>query len=492
MRGYRRWPSMTKWLVLLALCAGSTMWPTPAGAAGAPRPAVVTSSTDWPAYLDGPSHTSDNVADSNITPANAGSLHQIWHFEPAKPTMSGQPAGLQASPVVSGGVIYIGARTGVFYAINESTGKQLWSQFIGFRPHHTCSAQGIISTATVATDPSTGMQVVYVASPDGNLYAMNAANGSVVWKSVIAIPSATQSDYFDWSSPTVANGLIYVWISSQCDHPLVRAGEIAFDQATGNRLATYYAVPQGIIGASIWSSAAVLGDGSIVVTTGNERQKQLVGDDYSLVHLNGQTMTKIDSWQVPSAQLPGSDNDFGGSPTPFVGSIDGAPTPLVGACNKNGYYYAVRQSDFAAGPVWSLDVSLPFPTDPNQPGQCDAAAAWYGSSLYIGGNGTTINGTSVVGSISRVDPSTGVPIWRTGLPGEVIGSPTLNGAGVLAVPMMGSKTSGDGVAILDASTGSVLTTIPASSPVFAQPVFANGMLFIATSGASGLRAFAPN
>ena len=42
--------------------------------------------------------------------------------------------------------------------------------------------QGIISTATVADDPVTGTPTVYVNSPDGNLYALNAATGAVVWQ----------------------------------------------------------------------------------------------------------------------------------------------------------------------------------------------------------------------------------------------------------------------------------------------------------------------
>ncbi|HEX3426229.1 MAG TPA: PQQ-binding-like beta-propeller repeat protein [Acidimicrobiales bacterium] len=485
-RWARRATTYVAALALLAAVQSAT-------ASARPRPGRVASAaatTDWPAYLDGPLHSSFNAADTAITPANASNLSEVWHWEPPKPTMHGQPPGLQSSPIVSAGRIYIGSRTGNFYALDEATGKVLWSHFFGFRPHLTCSAQGFISTATVAVDPSSGKPAVYVADPSGYLDAMDAATGAILWQSVIAIPSSTVSDYFDWSSPTVANGHIYVGISSQCDHPLVQAGAIAYDQATGHTLATYFVAPSGVLGGSIWSSAAVLADGSVVVTTGNEQKTLEVGDDYSVVHLNGNTMAKIDSFQIPKAQLPGSDNDFGGSPTSFAASIDATPTQLVGACNKNGVYYALNQANFAAGPVWTMKVGDAFPTDPNQPGQCDAAAAWDGVDLYIGGNGTTINGKTVVGSISQVNPATGVPIWRTGLPGEVIGSPSLDGAGVVAAPMMGSS-SGNGVALVNASTGAILTTLTSSAAVFAQPVFANGMLFVAAGGAEGLRAYAP-
>jgi outer membrane protein assembly factor BamB len=72
-----------------------------------------------------------------------------------------------------------------------------------------------------------------VAGGDGYLYALDAATGAVDWKSVIAIPSTTVNDYYDWSSPTVVNGNIYVGVASNCDSPLVAAGLKEYSQATG-------------------------------------------------------------------------------------------------------------------------------------------------------------------------------------------------------------------------------------------------------------------
>ena len=40
------------------------------------------SSVDWPAYLNGPQHTSYSSAATTITPANATSLRQAWVFAP--------------------------------------------------------------------------------------------------------------------------------------------------------------------------------------------------------------------------------------------------------------------------------------------------------------------------------------------------------------------------------------------------------------------------
>jgi polyvinyl alcohol dehydrogenase (cytochrome) len=384
--------------------------------------------------------------------------------------MTGQPGGLLASPTVLNGVIYIGARTGVFYALDEATGKVLWQQFLGFVTGKTCGAQGIVSTATVAPDPVTKAPTVYVAGGDGDLYALDAATGNIDWRSVIATPSATVNDYYGWSSPTVVNGQIYIGVSSQCDVPLVIGGLKEFSQATGALENFYQTYPGHSTGPSIWSSAAAdPAAQTVFVTTGNGAG----GDAVSVVRLSATTLTKQDGWQIPASQR-GSDSDFGGSPTLFSATLAGVPTAMVGACNKNGVYYAWRQNSLQAGPVWSKLIGTRY----NGGAQCDAAAIWDGTHLYVAGNKTTIKGVSYAGSIRMVNPATGAYIWQRGLSGPPIGSPTMDGAGVIAVTAYTpSKT--DRLVLINATTGAVLRTIT-TGPDFGQPTFADNMMLVPT------------
>ena len=208
--------------------------------------AQATSSQDWPSYLLDRTHSSASGS-SSVTVANAGTLTKAWSFVAAQPTMSGQPQRtFYASPTVAGNLVFIGSNTGVFYALSLSTGKVVWERFLGFQPKRTCGAIGLVSTAAVDTDPATGAEVVYVGGGDGYLYALNAVDGSVVWRSVVGqLPSPTVSDYFNWSSPAVANGKVYMGVASDCDNPFPPGGVDAFDQATGDRIATYYSVPGG-------------------------------------------------------------------------------------------------------------------------------------------------------------------------------------------------------------------------------------------------------
>ncbi len=441
---------------------------------------------DWPAYLFGASHTSANLAETAITPTNAKSLVQAWDWFPDPPTMTGQPNGnLAASPTVFNGRIYIGAQTVDFYALDQTSGTVIWKDFLGFVPKKTLGARGFTSTATVAPDPVSGDPTVYVYSADGNLYALKASDGTIVWQSVVATPSATKSDYYAWSSPAVIGGRVYVGIASQGDHPLVRGGAAAFDQETGARIGTFFTVPKGDRGGSVWSSPA--SDGSSVwITTGNgPSTNQNLGDSNSIVRLDAATLARQDAWQVPPSELI-PDSDFGGSPTLFDASIGGTSTPLIGACNKNGTYYALRRNNLAAGPVWQLTVGAP---DNIGPGLCIAAAIWDGSHLFIASNGTTINGTAYEGAVREVDPATGTPIWETGLTGSILGSTTLNGSGVIAAAAFDTSGGTNNAWLLNASTGKIVRKLSTRGSVaFGQPVFANGMILIPTSN-KGLIAY---
>ena len=448
---------------------------------------LAAAASNWPAYLFGSTHHSYAADATQITPANAATLVRAWRFVADPPTRTGQPRGCCfASPTVYNGRIYIGANTGDFYALSLSSGAVIWKRFLGFVPNLTCGARGFTSTATVAPDPVTAELRVYVAAPDGYLYALKASDGSVVWRSVIAIPSNTVNDYYNWSSPAVANRRIYVGVSSMCDNPLVRGGVKAFAQATGNPLATYHSVPVGRVGGSVWSSPAATNSATtanhVFATTGNGPSSS---DSESIVRLDGQTLARQEAWRVPSAEhVP--DGDFGASPTTFAAVLSGTRTPMVGACNKNGLYYAFRLTNVSAGPVWRFRVAAG-----TKKGKlaCLASAIWNGSNLFVAGTTTTIAGTAHRGSVRKLDPATGQPVWQRPLSGGVLGSPSLNGAGVLAVATFDSSLDVTNAAyLLRASTGAVLRRLDTGGALeFAQPVFVNRYVLLATT--NGLLAY---
>jgi outer membrane protein assembly factor BamB len=432
-------------------------------AAAAPSPQGGGATTGWMSYLNGPRHWSYNAAETAITPANVKGLVRKWHDGHL----------YYASPTVADGAIFIGDEGGWFFKFDAATGKRLHRVYLGFQPHKTCGAQGTIDTATVATDPTTGQLTVYVAGADGYLYALSAQTLHVEWRSVIAIPSKVISNYFDWSSPTVAHGKIYVGVSSNCDNPLIRGGLIAYDQATGKKVAHFFTVPRGDIGGSIWSTVAVGPDGNVFATTGNGPESdQQLGYSESILKFSSR-LKLLGHFQVPAGQA-NYDSDFGGSPVLFG--------RYVGACNKNGIFYAVGRPRMRL--AWERKVSGP---DTGVTG-CIVAPAYNGTHLFMAGLAVTIHGVAYRGSIQERDPATGKLIWETGLPNGVIDSPTLDGGGVVAVGTFDYTAVPNATYLVQASTGKILRKL-AGGVDLGQSVWADDWLYTANS--SGLSAWGP-
>ncbi len=452
------------------LVLGSQAAATPASAArsagaAARHGSAALPASDWPAYLDGPLHASYSASQTAITPATVPMLNEQWRFKTGAPYL--------ASPTVADNAVFIGSASGWFYKLDETTGALLDKAYIGRQPALTCPAVGVVSTAAVAADPATGVLTVYVEGGDGYLYALKASNLKREWRSVIGIPSAKVNNYYDWSSPTIANGRIYVGVSSNCDTPLIRGGVIDYSQASGQKLAEFYTVPAGAknAGGSVWSSIGVANSGDVYATTGNgPRDKPQLQNSESILKLSPVKLRLLGSFKVPVSQIT-KDGDFGGSPVFFDG--------LVGACNKNGTFYVVHQSTMKL--AWQAQIAQ---ADGGN-GECLAAPAYNGTDLFIGGLTTTIDSTTYAGSIEELEPSTGTPVWSTGLTGGVLGSPALDGGGVLAVSAYTS--TGAGIYLVDAATGAITRQIMTGT-TFAQPVFANNWLF--TANTKGVSAWA--
>jgi outer membrane protein assembly factor BamB len=458
----RAWAPAALLAVAVVTAGGCT-----AGTA-APRTArpVPGAAAAWPAYLDGPRHQSYARAATTITAANAGRLVLKWSHSAGSPYL--------ASPAVSDGSVFIGAGNGWFFKLSVSTGKVEASRYLGRFPPNRCSSAGIADTAAVASDPVTGALTVYIGGAGGYLYALSAANLAVRWKSPV---ETSVPDYYQWSSPTVANGTVYIGAASDCEQPLVRGAVIAFSQATGKKLAGFRTVPAGQVGGGVWSTVAVGPGGYVYATTGNGPPDDLRnGYSESIVKLAPRTLKVAGSWQVPGPPVS-YDTDFGGSPVIFGQD--------VGACNKDGIFYAVSQSSMKL--AWQERIGATY--RPGVAAECDGSPAFDGTYLYFGGTGVTIGARAYRGSVQKRAGATGKLVWETGLLNGVTGSPTLDGAGVLAVGTYDNGPSGlEGTYLVSAASGKILTRLAAGRD-FAESTFADGRLF--TANVAGVSGWAP-
>src|SRR5713101_6087959 len=93
------------WLILFPMVAGSQDKPR--------------SSHDWPVWGGDPENTHYSKL-AQINRANVKNLEVAWSFE------TGEPGGLQTSPIIVGNVLYGITPAQKIFALNAATGKLLW------------------------------------------------------------------------------------------------------------------------------------------------------------------------------------------------------------------------------------------------------------------------------------------------------------------------------------------------------------------------------
>jgi len=227
-------------------------------------------------------------------------------------------------------------------------------------------------------------------------------------------------------------------------------------------------VPPGAknAGGAVWSSIAVAPGGDVYATTGNgpDSAPRLQNSE-EIIKLDPNTLKLLGAYKVPQRQVT-TDGDFGGSPVIFG--------KYVGACNKNGYFYVLNQATMKLVWRWRIGRSTGGP----KRGACLASPVYNGTELFFGGNQTTFGTVTWPGSVSARSATTGALLWQTGLPGGVMGSPAMDGGGLIAVGTFSPDP--DGVYLVDASTGAIVEQLT-SGWAYGQSVFADSWLFTATS-----------
>ena len=363
-------------------------------------------------YLSNNSRTGYDPTQTGLTTSNASSLKLDW-------TDTGGGGGF-SQPTIVNGIAYWGDWNGNEHATNATTGVDLWQTNLGTTtppPGDGCSPPeaGIVGTATVATVGST--TVVYVPGGNATMYALNAANGAILWQTNLG----TSPDWFMWDSPVLANNDIYIGTASYGDCPLTRDNLVELDADTGAILNTYATVPAGCVGGGMSGSPAVDPvDGSVYITMGTLQGGCAAGEPLAeaIVKFTS-SLSLVSAWQIPANQQIG-DSDFIATPTLFTATISGQARSLVGAANKNGTFYALDRTNLAGGPVWQQQIASTNGTCPqcNGAGGSIAPAAFDGTTLFVAGGETTVNGQSCDGSLNALNPATG-SLRVAGLPRRI-------------------------------------------------------------------------
>jgi outer membrane protein assembly factor BamB len=393
------------------------------------------------------SGSGDNVLQTAITEANVATLTPAWIFHGTIGTLS--------SVAISGGLVYRTELGGNTYAVNETTGSQIWN-------YAPASSEGFISSPTVAAGS------VYFPSITGDFFVVSSQSGQYEFS--YPAPSAwgpliggTEFRAHYRAAPVYANGTLYIGASNQSEPGnCMEGGQVlALDPLSPATRATANLTSNGMSGNGVWTTPVFDGSGGMYVAVGNtcDVTNEPYGD--SMVRLDPNSLSVL--WSTPG---PPDADDLDFAATPVVvddevigGAKDGSvyaydtstgqllwkasPFPagsIYGALATDGRYIAVPYRistdrlhggiavlDLHGNLVWSLvtgDDSL-YPTD----GIISAPAISQGM-LFFGY--TKTNCSANCDGLGAFDLATGNQLWWYSTPTPVFGGIVVVQGGVFA------------------------------------------------------------
>jgi len=174
-----------------------------------------------------------------ITPANVKKLVPVWSFS------TGVTEGHQSPPVVNDGVMFVTTPQGQVFALNAKTGDLLW-RFKKELPEDLLQLHPTNRGVALWEDR------VIVATVDAHVIALDAKTGKVVWDTTV---EDYRSGYYFTLAPLVAKGKVMVGTSG--GELGIRGYIAAFDARDGKPLWKTYTIPgPGEPGHETWQSDA--------------------------------------------------------------------------------------------------------------------------------------------------------------------------------------------------------------------------------------------
>jgi polyvinyl alcohol dehydrogenase (cytochrome) len=225
----------------------------------------------WGANTQNTRYQDDKMA--GITAADVPKLKLKWAFGfPGELSADGQPS-------VAGGRVFVGTQSGTVYALSAATGCVHW----------TFRAEAAVRAAITIARLDQSRYVAFVGDRAANVYALDAATGAMLWKSHVddhpfARVTASPTFYNGRLYVGIASGEETAGAVAEYECCTFRGSLVALDAANGSRVWKTYTMdePQrrgknrigtqqwGPSGAPIWSSPAIDAQkNAVYVTTGN-------------------------------------------------------------------------------------------------------------------------------------------------------------------------------------------------------------------------------
>jgi polyvinyl alcohol dehydrogenase (cytochrome) len=354
------------------------------------------------------------------------------------------------------------------FAVSRLTGQLLWATTVDSSPAALITGSPVVAGGVVYVGVSSKEETLS-AQPGypcctfrGAVAALNATTGQILWKTY-TVPSNNSGG--DTNLPGFYTGAA-VWASS----PVVDPARGLLYVGTGNN----YTVPAGVCSKAGQTGCTppASDDYADSILALNLQTGAVAWADHTL---------SSDVWTI--AAPTGPDFDFGSGPNLFTTTnpVTGQSEQLLGIGQKSGVYWAV---DPATGKVaWQTQVGpgghvggieWGSATDGNRIYVAEADTS--GQPYTLGGSGPSAGQTITGGSWAALDAATGQILWQTPDPQAAADTGFVSAAN--GVVYAGSDAAtGNNMYALDAGTGQILWSFASGGSVNGGAAAAAGALY---------------
>jgi alcohol dehydrogenase (cytochrome c) len=306
---------------------------------------------------------------TQLTPDNVDKLALQWTLRTDVPGFPGR--GLETTPLVVDGVMYVTGNGNQAWAIDARTGRRLWAYERKLPENFAAS----VCCGPVNRGFAVLADLLYMGTLDGCLVALDRRTGTVVWETRVGeLKNANPITM----APLVVKNKVIVGVAGS---DFATRGYIdAYDATTGARMWRFYTIPlRGQPGGDTWPSddVALRGGGGLWVTgsydptlntvyfgTGNPNPRYYgldrAGDNLytcSLLALDPDTGTLRWHFQFTPHDL----HDWDSGHTPVLADIvmAGAVRKVAMVANRNSFFYVLDRE------TGRLLVGKPFTDNTN-------------------------------------------------------------------------------------------------------------------------------
>jgi alcohol dehydrogenase (cytochrome c) len=268
-----------------------------------------------------------------IDRGNVRNLAPVWSFQ------TGTPDGLEATPLVVDGVIYLSTSWNHVFAIDARTGGELW-HYRRRLPEKLKFCCGPVNRG-----PAIAEGTLYLATLDAHLVAMDARTGRVRWDTVIGKVADNLSAT---SPPLIVGGKAIVGMAGG-DYPS-RGFLDAYDTGSGRRLWRFYTVAEPGGGGATWLNGSYDPELNLVYWGTGNPNPDFDGDARPGDNLYSDCVVAVDAdtgqlkWHYQFTPHDVWDYDGVNEMVLADLSLEGHTVKALLHADRNGHFYALERA----------------------------------------------------------------------------------------------------------------------------------------------------